>query len=256
MLKPSDRALTREGILAYGAMGSGKSNGWATLRKWYELTETPGQFHIISTEWEMASRTAEGYLDGTPGNNFFSNATITEAWDYDSLVEVTADVAKNAVKGDWIVIDSISNYWQWVQDNYAEKHFGVDTMAEARAERPNLEVNWQKVNADYRKMVLPIITRHPAHLYVCAQADTVSTDGKWKDSKEVAEMFGRYGMKPVGQKQLGYQFHTVLLMKQPAKDEWTVTTVDDPSREKLVNAPLNDFVMSYLLPVAGWTLED
>jgi hypothetical protein len=255
-LKPNSRQLTRERILAYGNMGSGKSHGWAALRKWYEVTDTPGHFYIISTEWEMALRTAEAYLDGTPGNNFFSNATIKEAWDFTTLLDVCKEMGTKTVDGDWLVIDSISNFWLWTQDEYAVQHFGFETMAEARAERGNLEVNWQKVNADYRSLVLPLITRNPAHVYACAQGDTVTNDGKWKDSKEITEMFGRYGMKPVGQKQLGYQFHTVLLMKADGKDSWAYTTVDDPSRDKKVSEPVLDFVMSYLMPVAGWEMTE
>ena len=256
MLQKNERALTQERILTFGEMGSGKSNGWANIRKWYEMTDTPGHFYIVSTEWAMAHRTAEGYLDGTPGNNFFSNASIVEAWDYESLVAAHDEVATKAGAEDWIVIDSVTNHWQWVQDAYAMRHFGGVTMQEHRAEGGRGEMNWQKVNSDYRNLVLPIFTRHPAHVYACAQGDTVKSDGIWKDSKEVQQMFGRFGIKPVGQKQLGYQFHTVLLMKHPSKDEWTFTTVDDPSREKKTGEIISEFTMSYLLQVAGWQVVD
>jgi hypothetical protein len=254
MLRPGSHQITKERVLAYGPYGSGKSNGWASIRKWYEMTETPGHFHIISTEWEMAHRTAEGYLDGTPGNNFFSNATIHEAWDYETLVVENEKVRGVLGPDDWAVADSIGNYWLWTQDHYCQQNFGKDFkefMAEGGKVR---EINWQVVNAMYRKLVLPLIVRNPAHFYACAQADPVQTEGSWADSKEVREMFGRFGAKPVGQKQLGYQFHTVLLMKPAGPGEWTFTTVDDPSREKVVSAPMMDFVMSYLCPIAGWEM--
>ncbi len=51
-LRPSPTARTREMLLLYGKYGSGKSFSWATMRKWWELTSTPGHFHIISTEPE------------------------------------------------------------------------------------------------------------------------------------------------------------------------------------------------------------
>jgi hypothetical protein len=43
-------------------------------------------------------------------------------------------------------------------------------------------------------------------------------------------------------------------MKPAGPGEWVFTTVDDPSREKVVSAPMMDFVLSYLCPIAGWEM--
>jgi hypothetical protein len=45
-------------------------------------------------------------------------------------------------------------------------------------------------------------------------------------------------------------------MKADGKDSWAYTTVDDPSRDKKVSEPVLDFVMSYLMPVAGWEMTE
>lgn len=254
MLTPPPTSRTKERILAFGSYGSGKSAGWAALRDMYLKTDTPGHFHIISTEWEMAHRTAEGY----PADEFDKNATIHEATDYDSIESICLAIAANAGPSDWLVVDSIGNIWSWAQDAYCQHRWGKSFKDYMAGGGKVQEINWSQVNASYRNIMNPYIVRFPGHKYACAQADTVQMEGGWKDSKEVQEMFGRLGVKPVGQKELGYAFHSVLLFTHPSRDEYKITTVDDPSREKLngaVVAPLPiGFVGTYLLGVAGWTL--
>jgi hypothetical protein len=86
----------------------------------------------------------------------------------------------------------------------------------------------------------------------------VKTEQGFSDNKQIIAMFGRTGVKPIGHKDLGYVFRTVLLMKHPTKDEYTVTTVDDPGRVHLEDAvvakPPFGLVSTYLQDVAGWQM--
>lgn len=254
MLTPPSNTRTKERILAFGTYGSGKSHGWATIRAMYAATSTPGHFHIISTEWEMADRTAEGYED------FDTNATIHEATDYESLLTVSEKILESATPEDWLIVDSIGNGWSWAQDNYCQARWGK-TFREYQASLANpkdSDINWQQVNNAYRAWINPYVIRFPGHKYACAQADTVNTEGKWQDSREIKAMFSRIGMKPVGQKELAYAFHTVMLFSHPAPGDYTMTSVDDPSRDHVqhgvVAPPPLGFVKSYLMDVAKWEM--
>ena len=252
-LQPSPLALTKEGILTYGSFGSGKTHAWASIRRWYELTDTPGRFFIISTEHEMAHRTAEGYLDGTPGNNFFSNAEIHETVDFASLLDVAQKCREQATDQDWIVVDSIGNAWNWVQDEQTIAQFGK-TASEYRADGGK-RMDWQKTNERYRSFLLPNVLRWPGHKFLCAQADKVSTEGDWADPIEIQRKYRPFNsQKPIGQKELPFQCHSVLFFSHPAKDDYRISTVDDPSREKLDDKPVADFVTSYLCGPAGWSV--
>lgn len=252
-LQQSPLALTKEGILGFGAFGSGKSHAWATIRKWYEMTETPGRFYIISTEWEMAHRVAEGYLDGGPGNNFFSNAEIHEAHDFASLYDIAVKIRQQADEHSWVIVDSIGNAWNWVQDEHTIQLYGKSA-SEYRAEGGK-KFDWQRVNERYRSFLLPNILRWPGHRYLCAQADKVSTEGDWADPLEVQRKYRPFGgYKPVGQKELAYQLHSILYFSKAGKDDYRLSSVDDPSRVKLEDAKVEDFVTSYLLGPAGWVL--
>jgi hypothetical protein len=77
---------------------------------------------------------------------------------------------------------------------------------------------------------------------------------EWASPKEVVEMYSRWGYYPEGQKGLGYDFFSVLWCRNPGKDRWTLTTVDDHTRPRLVDQPLTSFPLDYLINTAGWVL--
>lgn len=258
MLQPAPGKLTKEMILAFGPYSGGKTNNWATWRRWYEVTDTPGKFYIISTELEMAHRTAEAYMDGTPGNNFFSNAEITEVHDYESLITVSEKYREAATEDDIIVVDSVGHCLTWARDVWFSQNLDMTWKQFQASGRKISEVkpeNWTQMSSLYKDWLIPNILRFPGHRYVCAQSDVVSTSGSWADSPAIQKMYGRIGAKPVGDKELGYAFHTVLFCTQRGADDWRMTTVDDPGRQYLVDEQVGDFVTSYLMNVAGWVLS-
>jgi hypothetical protein len=74
-------------------------------------------------------------------------------------------------------------------------------------------------------------------------------------------MFGRIGMKPLGDKHYNpYLLTSVLLATNPTKGEYQLTTVKDrKGRDYLtgeVVAPLPlGFTATYLMGIAGWTTD-
>lgn len=250
---PGRRA--KERILGYGYMGSGKTFGWTETAAFYRSTDTPGTFYVISTEFQAAERALEPYPDS-------SNVTIFEALDWDELVTLTAEVHALATEDDWLVVDSIGNAWQFVQDDYVEKALGTRAKRylgelEKSKRMGESEIVWQVVNDDYRQWFMPHVLRFPGHLYAASQGAPlaqIGRDGKDRESRESRELYGRVGVKPEGQKHLGYNLHTVLMFDSPRKDAFDITTVDDHTRKPLDHEPAVNFPVTYLMGVAGWEM--
>lgn len=268
-LHPAPYKLTKERILTFGVNSAGKSRSWATIRKWFEITKTEGHFYVISTEKEMALRTAEGYLDGTDGNNFFSNASINlgdinnpggmDITTYDGLMGLSNAIAERSTPNDWVIIDSIGLAQTWSRDVWFSAEKGMSYREFVGSGRKMKEVkpaDWDTMAGLYRDWWEGVIRdAFRGHKFACARMEEIRTEGDWAEKdKNTLRMFGPHGVKPTGEKNLGFDWHSVLLCNR-ARDGWEITTVDDPEREYLNGQKINDFVLDYLMPVANWQLE-
>jgi hypothetical protein len=61
-----------------------------------------------------------------------------------------------------------------------------------------------------------------------------------------------YGMKPAGQKQLGFVPHTVLMMKKGRVGDYKMTTIKDRGRWEGEDVEIGDFMQDYLVGIGGW----
>lgn len=268
-LRPPTTALIPERILGFGISGAsaGKSEIWANLRYWYEMTNTPGHFYIISTESEMAEAVAQGHLDGSPGNNFFSNATIGTATNYDTLCKVSAEFRALAqtsyedtgLKQDWIITDNIGDPQVWARDVWFLANMGMSYREFINSGHKMKEVqpsDWGHMRGLYQEWIVPNIIEFPGHRMATAHAEQIRTEGSWAEKNpEITRTFGPYGFKPKGDINLGSVFRTILLCERYGKTDWRYTTVDDNKRTMLERELVQDFVSSYLLPVAGWIVD-
>lgn len=268
MLKPPESALTGEVILSYGMFGAGKSEDWATIAEMYRQTDTPGHFHVLSTEWGRAHAVAEGY-----GPTFFDNCTILECEDFEQLDKAskaakgaaTASFEEHGERRDWIVVDSIGNVRDWARNIWFQRNYEIDYRDWLNTGKSVKEVpshGWGEMNSIYRTWFAGQILRFPGHAYATAQADTVNMEGSWADAPNIRETYGRHGIKPLGDKEMTFAFMTVLAKRgQPAATpEFTISTVKDKKGREYLNrelvAPLPlGFVMTYLVNVAGWRMD-
>jgi hypothetical protein len=247
-----------ERILAYGLYGSGKTHGWATIASYYRRTDTPGTFYVISCEHGTVDRLRDGYPASDDDPGFDSNVTYDDVHNWSELTKLTDMYLANAVDGDWLVIEGVDKPWQFIQQLWHQTKGTIGDQSDPFALQEAGEVDWVKVNAVYRAWIIPIL-QSPAHVYACAPQDAVRVPtGKpkeWADNKQTVEQFARFGYKPAGQKDLGFQFHTVLYMQNPRRGVYTVTSVDDHTRDLLEDHEVNpDFVLGYLVPTAHWSL--
>jgi hypothetical protein len=246
-----------ERILAYGLYGSGKTHSWATIAKFYRLTETSGTFYVISCEHDTVARLRDGYPPSDTDPGFDANVVFEDVHNWGELVALTDKYLPQVTADDWLVIEGVDKPWTYIQSLWHQTKGTIEDSADPFALQEAGEVDWVRVNAVYRNWLVPIL-RSSGNLFACAPQEAVRVPtGKpkeWADSKQVVEMFARFGYRPAGQKDLGFQFHTVLLMNNPRHGSYTVTSVDDHTRTLLEDAPIGDFVLNYLVPVAGWEL--
>ncbi len=162
---------------------------------------------------------------------------------------------------DWLVIDLANPAWDAVQDFYVDLIFKQDSADFYLAAREtgkkgaplDGDKDWSNINRLYREFSQPLL-RLRGHLFLCTGVKAVQTEGGRIDPKDVRVTFGPHGVKPEGQKQLPHMAHTILLLKEFTPGVWQTTTVKDRERERLTGATVSDFVMQYLVPVAGWKL--
>lgn len=266
-----------ERILDFGPAGSGKTTNLLNIAKYSHLTRSPAKFHIIDSDFAM-DRMLTGYPDIPFGIWNDPNFPITQdsvlciypvfLWrEYEAAL---AYIQRIATPFDWVTVDFISNAWAAVQDHYVEEIFHQDVgqyFLKARKEMAKdaksfnpLEgwIDWQVINPMYKGWVNKLLFRGRYNVYCTAKSDNLSSDKKPTEDAQTRSLFLKYGVKPVGQKDLPFQFHTVLLsgrvdqVGQPTRR--TISAVKDRERAEVDGLTVNNFAIDYLVNIAGWKM--
>lgn len=270
MLVPHPDRTTPEGILSFGAYGSGKTEDWACIADAYRKYGNDGHFWVLSTEYERVLASMEGRA------GWRDNIHIFEVHDFDSLMGQSEVIqAKVSEKigmttpidsDEWIVVDTVGPCQRWARDLYFAQSRGMTYREFQEKGGTSDEVQapeWQQMESIYLSWFNPYVMRFPGHRFVTAQVDGIG-EGKWapKANSTVGRVFSRLGMKPVGYKDLGAQLHTVLYKQNPSVGDYEISTVKDkPGREmlshqKVMPPEFGGFVMTYLIGNAGWVVTD
>lgn len=239
----------RERILLIGGWGVGKSTAAVAVAK---MTE--GQMYVIDTTYEA-------------DRNFGDvKAEIHHVETWDEYMFSARMVRQEATSDDWLVVDRIDPVWDMAQAGFSEKAFGKnieDYFVEAKKDKSGhpfsgeYGINWSVIKRMYGAFMTEVM-RFPGHVLVTSKAEAVqqpNRDGSGGDSVEVRQVFQKFGVKPAGEKNLGFMFHTVLLLNEVRQGEWTFTTIRDRQREQVSGKKMTNFVTSYLMPLAGWKLS-
>lgn len=258
MLHPT--GTSRERILLMGPWGAGKSYAWIKVAQWIASTKAESQMFVMDTDlaWE---RMCEGWEA--------PHVHVTDATDWDSLsggVNLAVTRAKRE-RHDWLVVDMADKMWDFAQSGFSEKAFGKridEWFIEAKRSGENVGgdygSNWSVINRMYAQVIGQIL-RFPGHVLCCTPVEPVQSpdrQGKGGDSSEIRDLFGRFGVKPKGQKALGHQFHTIILLSDTGKGYRAQTVKErsmpgsETAREKLVGVSVTDFTKDYLMKIARW----
>lgn len=252
VLRPS--ITPRERILSFGVGGTGKSNAILEVAR-----KCPtDNFFVLDNDLAYERLLATDFTDVEERGNVHV-INIDEWPQYVDMVNASIDKAE---KDDWLVIDSMSPSWDHVQSWFIEQIFGnsiEDYFLEVRKKKQEAKekkktlgaldgwMDWPVINKQYARLYTRLLN-FPGHIYLTAEQASISDD----DDKEVKGLFGSYGVKPKGQKRMGYVVSTVLLLTKSRVGEYGMTTVKDRGREEMEDWEVGNWAVDYLMKVAGW----
>ena len=249
----------KERILLFGGGGSGKSETVLNI-----ASHVQGEFYIYDNDtsfnYNRALQTTYQDLDDTGRVHVYEATDNT--WE-DCLVQLTDMVGAADPDTDWLVIDSITPTWGWVQNWYQEQVHGQDLarhMIQLKREYADdqrgynaavtNDMNWPVVKKEYEKLYR-VMQQWKGHLIITAEAKGLGRDA----DDDMKMLYGHLGMKPSGEGRLHHIASTNLLLTHPGQGEWKVTTVKDRNREELDGVVVEDFGKDYLMDVAGWKVK-
>jgi hypothetical protein len=266
-----------ERILDFGPAGTGKTTNLLNIAKFAVMTHSDAKFHIIDSDFAM-DRMITGYptlpfgIWNDPQFPITADTVVNIypvfLWrEYEAALTYIQRIAK---PNDWVAVDFISNAWAAVQDHFVAEVFHEDVgnyflrarkelAKDAKSFNP-LEgwMDWSVINPIYKGWVNKLLFRGRYHVYCTAKSDALSGDKKPTEDAQTRALFLKYGVKPVGQKDLAFQFHTVLLSGRadaPGRPTVrTISSVKDRERPECEGLPIVNFATDYLVNVAGWAL--
>lgn len=275
-LRPTLPAAER--ILIFGPGGSGKTTNFLNIAKFAQLTKSDAKFFIMDSDFAM-DRMLTGYTEipfGIWNDPQFpiteqSRIIVLPVFTWREYMAAMDFISRYARPQDWVSVDFISNAWSAVQEHFAMEVFNQDiadyflkvrkTLKDSDKSLSALEgwTDWQVINPMYKKWVNQLLFRGRYNIYCTAKSDNLSSDRKPTEDAQTRQLFLRFGVKPVGQKDLPYQFHTVLYSSKvvnPAtqKVERTISAVKDRERPEVDGVTVNNFTQDYLVNIARWSL--
>jgi len=271
-------SLSRERILVYGGPAMGKSTALLQIAREviaagntvYAIDNDNAFERLLETEftdvkivglWDHDQWAIEG--DG-PGLVLFK----TKGWD-EAVTGVTMAL-ETASRDDWVMLDTATALWSGVQKWFIEQAYGksmdeflltfrqenATAMDAAKKKGKTVKLktageaqfaDWVIVNSTYFAVMEDLLIHARCHVAATAEGQTLGD----KEDKETRDIFGPLNLKPKGQKSLGHNPQTVVMLTKDRQGRY-MTTAKDRGREELVKSPWSDFAEDYLVGVGGW----
>lgn len=199
----------------------------------------------------------------------FGNVTILEigvSWtEFKTAYQYVAAHADQSA--DWVVVDSVTPTWNFVQNWMSSNVFGEDIAARmvqlkretAREADPvkafnaqmSESMNWPQVNKEYDRFY-SFLQRWRGHVILTAQAKEISKN----DGDDVVKVFGPYGVRPDGQKNLHHVAGTNLIFTADKRNFKLTTAGKDREHARMDSDVYEDFAVDFLVAVHGWGVVD
>jgi hypothetical protein len=261
----------RERILVIGGTGDGKTSALLSIAAWHQKRGSDARFYVVSS-----GDLAYEQMLSAPAYEHLTNVEYEDCFEYPEWMDVGRGFLKAAKKRaekqdsseDWLVVDLYSSLWTVVQDYYITGVRGEDgddfwTAAAKSAEGSNSgwalyeDINWQVANKLYREFSQRVMGRWPGHVLAISAVKPVDREKGGKVAEgdaNIAEWFGRLGVKPGGQKDMAYEFRDIVLTKKLANGGFTLTTAKARERDEVLKGEGwdRDFYQKFLMKVCGW----
>lgn len=256
-----------ERTLVFGGPDSGKTHTLLTLAKWHQKLGSDAVFYVIATDLSYDRMLGRGG-DFSELENVDYKYVLT----MQEFLDAAIKFKKLGRENDWLSVDLLQDAWSAASAEYGERKYGV-SLSQAWADQgdpgeyPISGWDYQMPNARYREFMQNNVIRFPGHVLCCTGERRLlgeSQSGKTSEREEMQNIFGPIGLKPVGQRDDTFRFHTVLHLDRNGKGEWTIATARDKQRPRLGRVmtngtmrgvPVNDFFWDYLVEVAGWEAD-
>lgn len=259
--------FVQERILVMGGPGTGKSYQWLKMAE--ILLKTGVKFWVLDTDNDILYMLVTQFPHLMPENG--GNVYVHAAYSWDSYSQGLEWAKKQSKQGDWFVCDMVDEAWSGVQRHFVgevyDKSMGIYFLEvrrrmELASKSPKSImqsafkgwVDWPVVNKLYDDWILPIVHEmSDKHIYVTTKAQPVTAD----DDPATRLVFGEFGIRPSGQKNLGHQVHACFLLTWDSKDTWYITTAKDRSkRTYFKKIQLHSLFFQYLVAKAHWSIPD
>jgi hypothetical protein len=244
----------RERILNMGPAGAGKTSNFLHIARMCAVTGTGARFFLGDSDFTM-DRMLPSYPEIHP------YVELHPLYEWPDYVAFGKHVSAVATPDDWVCVDFISSAWKAVQDYYVGEVFKRDIgdyfLAARKKEVAGLEgwVDWNVINALYQQWLMPLLFRTRGHLFCTAKSEPLSDSRRPTEDKATRAMFLPFSIKPVGQKDLPFQFHTLLISDRDLQGNRLLTTVKDRERQEVRALPVIDFAVNYLTHVGRWSVQ-
>lgn len=258
MLQPASPQSRRERMLVMGPYGSGKTSNWLNIARWSHDTGSGAKFYALDSDNALEAMLEPGTqyadLDYRVGGPVHWTP-VYEWTEYEAAIDTYAPLIG---PDDWTIIDFVSPAWEAVQNHYIAEIFKTDSAEYFLEARKAMKggnpldgwKDWQYINKLYKQWINQVLHRVGGHKYMTAHSEAI----RETDDKAIRTMFGGHGVRPRGQKELGYQAHTILLGGVNRAGEVSITTIKDRERTPVEEKLVNEFTIDYLTTIAGWQL--
>jgi len=250
----------RERIIVFGDYGSGKSQVWVDWAKMLRDTGSTAKVRVICTDMGAEAST-EQYV------GWEENVSVCHVERFDDYVSAVKVARETDGPEDLLVVDRSDTAWDAVQSAFSLDVSGkdLDDWAVERLSKgednPFIDahgVSWGIIKRRYQEKFVGNLIRYPGHLLLCANEKPVvqpsSVNNKGGDPADVRDFYGTAAMRPGGEKHTGFLMHDIVRLRKKGTGAWVMNTVRARSRQVVENAPLTNFVVDYLLTVAGWSV--
>ena len=268
--------------MVMGPWGAGKSYAWVRIAYWFSKGKEGDKVYVVDTDAtvERQSLAFDGFDKVVIGKDAPNYTYLISALDECLLAAYPGkkiadivrqssmlDARKSPLRDSFLVVDLADKPWEYSQNYYIEEAYGkeaADYYLEFKkagkggnALADAYGTNWQIVNKHYDHYMNRVL-KWPGHLMLCCPADEIrqaDSSGKGgEQDKEILSAFGKYKVKPAGQKRVGFVTMTNLLLNPVGDEKWKYTSMKDLHRERPKGAEIKDFALDYLVKVAGWRM--
>jgi len=269
---PNGRSV-RERLCIYGPPKVGKTHLFFTIAKWHQDLGSDAKFYALSTD------TSYDVLSMNPEFCELTNIVWEDVVYFQDYLDAARKFNSLMRPQDWLSVDLMADAWPAVQDEYARvltKESGADledigdlwATSGKSDDYPITGWEWGMPNARYRILANNLILRCPGHTFlVYGQKElmTGSKSGRSDETQQTKEMFGHLGVKPNGQKDDPFRYHTILHVDSAGEKQQKIATAGERwgyrdwlgkrmGNGSMMDQPIDDFFLDYLVGIGKWTM--